>query len=894
MKHNIIITLFTVLFIPVFAVAQTPKVQGTIIDMAGNSLPNVARVSGKTDVAIVNRTFDNINVTISISDMGASNPTEAQISKSISIPNLELIAYASNPWVDGGRAYYSYVLTDNNNNIPTSWSINTSNPIIEFTFPSAVSTYGMRLDDVSPFGGPNAQMYWYVQITALGDVTNFAEMFYGTGAVNNGGSSPSYVPLQSLGTSITDHFRTITSGDWNALTTWESSPVADFSSGVVSPATLTPDNNSNTINIRNSHTVTVTANVTTDQTFVNPGGALVVNGSTLTVVNNGLTVQSTSAGTGRIGSSTGTITGNVTVERFIADAGKRAWRLLSGKSVGGSQTIYDSWQEGGSLDAGKGTWITSTQYNGSNGFDATNANLSSIITHVQGGGAGPSWNYSLANTNATALSANQAYMLFVRGDRTYQASTPGRSATTLRATGPLNQGNQPAVTVSSTGSGYTLLGNPFASPIDLENILTTTNLSQFFYVWDATQTGIFGVGGFRLVQKTGAGTYTTTPSSGNDNSLRYIHSGQGFFLKASGSDASVVITEAHKASSLSVVNPFNPVAGDQQLYTELAVVEPGNAESVVDGVRIWYNNNFSAGTADDIDKIGNFGENISSFRNNKKWVVELRPMISGRDTIFLRTSNLAIRNYRLKINTIDFVQTGLQAFVKDNWQNALMPINLNGAVNNFDFSVTADPVSAAPDRFMILFAANGPLPVTFISVTAQKQNNDIAVEWKVSNQLNIDRYEVEKSMDGVQFGKVETQQAVITNTGTVTYSWLDVNPAAGDHFYRIRSIGSNGDIKISQVVKVTIGKGKPAITVYPNPVVGKTTSIAFRNLDQGKYQLRLVNAQGQLVESRQVVHGGGSAAYPLVFTSNPAAGTYMLEIVYPDRNKTSVPLVLTN
>ncbi|MEP7110769.1 MAG: delta-60 repeat domain-containing protein, partial [Ferruginibacter sp.] len=77
--------------------------------------------------------------------------------------------------------------------------------------------------------------------------------------------------------SSSDYFRTITSGNWNAPATWESATDAAFTTGVVSPATLSPDFNANTITIQNTHTVTITANITIGQTTLNSGGAIVVN-----------------------------------------------------------------------------------------------------------------------------------------------------------------------------------------------------------------------------------------------------------------------------------------------------------------------------------------------------------------------------------------------------------------------------------------------------------------------------------------------------------------------------------------------------------------------------------------------------------------------------------------
>lgn len=84
--------------------------------------------------------------------------------------------------------------------------------------------------------------------------------------------------------SSTNYFRTITSGNWNAASTWESSTSSNFATGVVSPATLSPDLNANTITIRNGHTVTISANVTVDQLVINPGSTVVVQSSVVFTV----------------------------------------------------------------------------------------------------------------------------------------------------------------------------------------------------------------------------------------------------------------------------------------------------------------------------------------------------------------------------------------------------------------------------------------------------------------------------------------------------------------------------------------------------------------------------------------------------------------------------------
>ena len=96
-------------------------------------------------------------------------------------------------------------------------------------------------------------------------------------------------------------------------------------------------------------------------------------------------------------------------------------------------------------------------------------------------------------------------------DESLQKDVP-ENTTVLKTTGTLNQGTLSAVTVSSTGSGRTLVGNPYASPIDFESIYNTSHLDPNFYIWDPALSGTYGVGGFRIVERNTNGSYQQTPS----------------------------------------------------------------------------------------------------------------------------------------------------------------------------------------------------------------------------------------------------------------------------------------------------------------------------------------------------------------------------------------------
>ncbi|MBK6993082.1 MAG: hypothetical protein IPH34_15200 [Chitinophagaceae bacterium] len=83
----------------------------------------------------------------------------------------------------------------------------------------------------------------------------------------------SYVPPS------TDYFRSAQTGNWNTVTTWESSP-DNISWGT---ATATPTSAANTIQIRNTHIVTINSSTSADQLVIESGGVLDYTAGTFTL-----------------------------------------------------------------------------------------------------------------------------------------------------------------------------------------------------------------------------------------------------------------------------------------------------------------------------------------------------------------------------------------------------------------------------------------------------------------------------------------------------------------------------------------------------------------------------------------------------------------------------------
>ena len=575
------------------------------------------------------------------------------------------------------------------------------------------------------------------------------------------------------------------------------------------------------------------------------------------------TIASTASSTANIAAGAtggGYITGDVVVERFIPMNTYRAWRLLAAPANG--KTIKETWQENQSTAVdgapGYGTAITNNLASfATDGCDYKTP-YNSLLSY------NPTTDDFVGVTNTNVGIANEpGYFIYIRGNRLASPSaiiTGNNSATTLRITGTLNSGNQAASNVGA--DKWALIGNPYASAIDLRNVVTAGgSAGTSFYVWDPKLAGSYNLGAFQTLTPSG-GNYIVVPGGGSYGStgttVNTIESGAAFFVTATASAGTVNINESSKNSGSNMVFRPGSLMTEKNLVTNLYAIN-GSVKSLADGNMVLFGDSYS-NKVDGLDNLKNynFGENFSILKGNTELVAERRQVPTSNDTINFAMYSLKTISYQLQISGDQVAQPNLIALLEDKFLKTFTTINLDDTTN-YTFAVTAAAASKAADRFRIVFKPINVLPVTFTSIKATQQTGNVAVEWTVSNQLNIRHYSIEKSTNGRVFTAAGSQVAIGVNGSNQAYNWLDVNPANGFNYYRIKSVDANGGFKFTSIVKVVLGKGASSFTISPNPVEGNTVNLQFANKPGGNYTIRLVNSAGQILFSSIKNHAGGSA-----------------------------------
>ena len=462
----------------------------------------------------------------------------------------------------------------------------------------------------------------------------------------------------------------------------------------------------------NGFSVNNNFNLSSDSLIVAPGATVSFSGNA-NLNNKAVILQSDAQGTARIASlpnAGNDFTGatKVTVERYIP--ANQKWRALCMplSSSANGNTIYNHWQNNGSVKRDTGALLWSQ--NALPGFSLnTNQGASQNIRKYVGG---TGFDLLTSTTDAPLFSDGKPvpYLVFVtdyykKGTNTGNMGV-GSASTLLRATGSLYKGNYNS---GSLVAGFHMIPNPYPSAINLSDA-ALTNLDQTFYIWDPLLFGFRGYGGYQTfsidagIVVPGGGSY----AGGFDG---YLPLGSAFWVNSNGA-GSIGLTESSKINA--PISVFGRRAGDHSVIRVNLKSKTDNL--LLDGVAVAFNNNASAEVdTKDSKKFGLTAENIFIRRNNQNLAIEYRPILQKADTIYLGLHKMNKRAYSLNINASNLtVGDNLIPVLEDLYLSTETLLNFS-AENKIEFTVNDAPASSG-NRFRIVFRQNATTSVNTIEV----------------------------------------------------------------------------------------------------------------------------------------------------------------------------------
>ncbi len=178
----------------------------------------------------------------------------------------------------------------------------------------------------------------------------------------------------------------------------------------------------------------------------------------------------------------------------------------------------------------------------------------------------------------------------------------------------------------------------------------------------------------------------------------------------------------------------------------------------------------------------------------------------------------------------------------------------------------------------VKFISHDVLAIGLGKLTGKNNNNEKAfLNWTSANEQRGDRFNMERSDDGVHFSLVGTT-AITVGAGTHQYSFTDAQPLAGSNYYRVAQVSVDGTVKFSNTLLLTFNTY--TFNVYPNPVRNQLFIRYFDDLGPGKkISLQLINTAGQRVFQQQIPLVSNATTYIINIPQGLSSGVYVAQVV---------------
>lgn len=439
-----------------------------------------------------------------------------------------------------------------------------------------------------------------------------------------------------------------------------------------------------------------------------------------------LTLKSTGATAGSSAtidfSGSGSVSGNVTIERFLDGATQQGYRYVATNLAGQTLASISDNQAitglGTTFSPGSGAGYTWTSTNPFPNIFIYDQSLISGGTAGAGVLNGQSLNnaeYGWETPSATsdALNPGTGLVLLL-----------GASDLTLDFTGTL-QSSDVVLSLShggQTNSGWHLVGNPFAATLDWNAVYDdggNSGIEPTAYVFDASS----------AFAGTYAG-YNASTNMGVNGGTQHIASGQALFIQTtSGMTGNVTMKTSHTSST--DVQFFKTQEEKPELFGELRLILEDERKHK-DELLIYFMEEAQEGKdLGDSKKFfdGGYGlPLLASQAYNQDLMMDCRaPLNGGSQSYKLKLKTGEIGTYTLKASMIDQFTPNTQIVLEDRSNNVLIDLN---QISAYRFDVTSVE-EVFENRFWVHLRENN-----ITSIEDDFTQNDIAT-FAYGHQVNI-------------------------------------------------------------------------------------------------------------------------------------------------------------
>lgn len=169
------------------------------------------------------------------------------------------------------------------------------------------------------------------------------------------------------------------------------------------------------------------------------------------------------------------------------------------------------------------------------------------------------------------------------------------------------------------------------------------------------------------------------------------------------------------------------------------------------------------------------------------------------------------------------------------------------------------------------------VPLELTKFTGRQDGEVIRLNWTTENEVNVSRFEIERSADGINFEKIGAVAS--KNQGAATdYDLIDASPVKGMNFYRLKQFDKDGRFKYSPIVPVLFNSSIiKEIRINPNPVITRLNMVITLS-ENASLVYKIYTSEGREIKAATAAVATGRNTIS-ADVSNLPAGSYMVVLV---------------
>jgi hypothetical protein len=187
-------------------------------------------------------------------------------------------------------------------------------------------------------------------------------------------------------------------------------------------------------------------------------------------------------------------------------------------------------------------------------------------------------------------------------------------------------------------------------------------------------------------------------------------------------------------------------------------------------------------------------------------------------------------------------------------------------------------------------ATGGPLPVTINHFIAQRNRNQVDLEWSTSLEANSLGFEIQRKtgdFDYISVGFVDSKAPNGFSTSVLNYRFADFNAVKGASLYRLRQVDRDGRAKYSDIRSIRGLDQTGNVMVFPNPSNNGLINVSFDALNEVR-SVMVSDATGR------VVRQWNNTTDNLIQVENLVPGMYQIRVANKTTGITSTHKVIVN